>query len=83
MYTLNANDAKTNFGKMLLKVQSEPIEIKKNGTSVAVVLSIEEYKRMEALKLELVKSRFSNIEESEVAYGTAFFDEIDNDDIQK
>ncbi|UAL43200.1 type II toxin-antitoxin system Phd/YefM family antitoxin [Shewanella inventionis] len=37
MLTLNANEAKTNFGKMLLKVQSEPIEIKKNGNPVAVI----------------------------------------------
>lgn len=79
MYTLNANDAKTNFGKMLLKVQSEPVEIKKNGTSVAVLLSTDEYKRIEALKIELVKSRFNNVEESELAYATAFFDSLDSE----
>lgn len=79
MYTLNVNDAKTNFGEMLLKVQSEPVEIKKNGTSVAVFLSTDEYKRIEALKIELVKSRFKNVEESELAYATAFFDSLDSE----
>lgn len=78
MFTLNANEAKTNFGKMLLKVQSEPVEIKKNGTAVAVVLSTAEYERMEALKMELVKSRFENIDEGDLQEGDSFLDELDS-----
>lgn len=78
MFTLNANEAKTNFGQMLLKVQSEPIEIKKNGSPVAVVLSSEEYSRIEELKMELVKSRFENIDENDLMDGNAFLDELDS-----
>lgn len=78
MFTLNANEAKTNFGRMLLKVQSEPVEIRKNGTAVAVVLSTEEYSCMEALKMELVKSRFENIAETELQNGDTFLDELDS-----
>lgn len=78
MFTLNANEAKTNFGKMLLKVQSEPVEIKKNGTAVAVVLSTAEYERMETLKMELVKSRFENIDEDDLQEGNRFLDELDS-----
>lgn len=78
MFTLNANEAKTNFGKMLLKVQSEPVEIKKNGTAVAVVLSTAEYERMETLKMELVKSRFENIDEDDLQEGNSFLDELDS-----
>lgn len=77
MYTLNANEAKTNFGKMLLKVQSEPIEIKKNGNSVAVIVSSDEYKRFEALKMNLVRSRFENINEDDLVHGNDFLDELD------
>ena len=43
MLSLTANEAKTKFGNMLINVQSEPIEILKNGTSVAVVISSKEY----------------------------------------
>ncbi|GGB78226.1 type II toxin-antitoxin system Phd/YefM family antitoxin [Shewanella inventionis] len=78
MLTLNANEAKTNFGKMLLKVQSEPIEIKKNGNPVAVIVSCEEYNRFEELKMELVRSRFENIDEDDLMDGNDFLDELDS-----
>ena len=78
MFTLNANEAKTNFGQMLLKVQSEPIEIEKNGNPVVVVLSSEEYSRIEELKMELVKSRFESIDENDLMDGNAFLDELDS-----
>jgi prevent-host-death family protein len=78
MYTLSANEAKTHFGKMLLKAQSEPVEIKKNGTSVAVVLSNEEYQRIEELKMALVKARFDNIDENDLMDGNAFFEQLDS-----
>ena len=77
MFTLTANEAKTNFGKMLLKAQSEPVEINKNGSSVAVVVSIEEYNQMEALKMELIRSRFENINEEDLVDGETFFNELD------
>ncbi len=35
MKTLTANDAKTQFGDLLLKVQRAPIQINKNGKAVA------------------------------------------------
>lgn len=78
MFTLNANEAKTHFGKMLLKVQSEPVDIKKNGTSVAVILSRDEYNRIEELKMALVKSRFENIDENDLMDGNTFLDELDS-----
>ena len=78
MFTLNVNEAKTNFGKMLLKVQSEPIQIKKNGTPVAVIVSSEEYNRFEELKMELVRSRFENIDENDLVDGNDFLDELDS-----
>ena len=77
MLSLNANEAKTKFGTMILKAQSEPIEIVKNGSPVAVVLSCDEYNKVEKLKMELVRSRFENIDENDLVDGATFLDELD------
>jgi len=78
MLSLNANEAKTKFGNMLMNAQSEPVMIIKNGTPVAVVISSKEYSKIEELKMELVKSRFSNIDEDDLVDGETFFDELDS-----
>jgi len=43
MKTINATEAKREFGDMLLKVQSAPVSINKNGKLIAVLVSAEEY----------------------------------------
>jgi PHD/YefM family antitoxin component YafN of YafNO toxin-antitoxin module len=78
MRTLNANEAKTKFGTMLINIQSEPVEILKNGTSVAVVMSSKDYQVMEKLKMELVKLRFANIDEDDLVDGDTFFEELES-----
>ena len=78
MLSLTANEAKTKFGKMLINVQSEPIQIIKSGTPVAVVISSKEYSRLDELKMELVKSRFDNIDENDLMDGETFFNELDS-----
>jgi prevent-host-death family protein len=62
MQSLTANTAKTKFGDLLMKVQREPVQISKNGSPVAVIMSCEEYEQLEALKMMLVKSRFEQAE---------------------
>ena len=57
MDTLSANEAKTQFGDLLLKAQRAPIQINKNGKPVAVVISMDEYESIEALKLRLLQLR--------------------------
>ena len=81
MQSLTANEAKTKFGTMLINVQNEPIEILKNGTPVAVVLSLREYQRLEELKMELVKARFTDSDESDLVDGESFFNELDADQV--
>ncbi|MFH1741574.1 MAG: type II toxin-antitoxin system Phd/YefM family antitoxin [bacterium] len=49
MKTVGATEAKNGFGRMLDAVQREPVTIQKKGRPVAVVLSHEEYGRLEAL----------------------------------
>ena len=55
MEKLTANEAKTHFGQLLMKAQSEPVQIDKNGKPVAVVVSIEDYQATEELKLQMLK----------------------------
>ena len=81
MDTLSANEAKTHFGDMLLKVQRAPIQINRNGKPVAVVISAEDYQNIETLKLRLLQSRArqANMDAAEgnLQDGETFFDELD------
>ncbi len=82
MNTLSANEAKTHFGNLLLKVQSEPIQINKNGKPVAVVISAEEYEIIEVLKLHQLQARAAqckaDIESGNLADGESFFKELES-----
>ncbi|EOI3467220.1 type II toxin-antitoxin system Phd/YefM family antitoxin [Cronobacter turicensis] len=57
MQTLTANEAKTQFGNLLLMVQREPVQINRNGKPVAVVISAQEYAEIDALKRQLLKAK--------------------------
>lgn len=80
MHTLTANEAKTQFGDMLLKAQREPVQINRNGKPVAVVVSIEDYEQMEAMKLQLLKAKIqraqNDIHLGNIVDGDTFFDEL-------
>ena len=56
MNVLNASDAKREFGEMLLKVQSSPIGINRNGKPVAVVVSVAEYEHLESCRDACLKA---------------------------
>ncbi|MGF1756425.1 type II toxin-antitoxin system Phd/YefM family antitoxin [Photobacterium sagamiensis] len=83
MQSLTANTAKTKFGDLLMKVQREPVQICKNGSPVAVVMSCEEYAQLEALKLQFVKMRFAaaekDIAENNLVDGETFFNQLEQD----
>ncbi len=82
MDSLSANEAKTHFGDMLLKAQRAPVQIKKNGKPVVVVVSAEEYENIEALKLLFLQSRAmqanTDIAEGNLLDGESFFSELDS-----
>lgn len=82
MLALSANDAKTQFGDMLMKVQRAPIQINKNGKPVAVVISIDEYQSMETLKLRLLQTRaqgvVQDINNGDTVDGEQFFTELES-----
>ena len=51
-----ASEAKREFGEVLLKAQSAPVGINKNGKPVAVVLSASDYEQLEELRQERLLS---------------------------
>lgn len=56
MQSMPAQQAKNQFGELLMKAQREPVEISKHGKRVAVVISPEEYDHYAQLKLQSLKS---------------------------
>lgn len=48
--TMNATEAKNKFGELLDFAKTRPMKIEKNGRPVAVVISAEEYERLEAME---------------------------------
>lgn len=80
MKTISANEAKTNFGHLLMQVQSAPMQIHRNGKPVAVVISNEEYELIEAMKMEQfeakIKRGLADAAAGRVHDGETFFDEL-------
>jgi len=82
MESLSANEAKTHFGDLLLKVQREPVQINRNGKAVAVVLSVDDYVSLEKLKMDVLKNRVEQAREAiitgHITDGDHFFDDLLN-----
>jgi antitoxin Phd len=55
--TMTCSEVKKNFEAVLIQAQDEPIEIQKNGKSIAVLMSYDSYKKLEKMKLELFELR--------------------------
>ena len=60
MHTLTANDAKRNFGELLLSAQREPVKISKNSKDTVVVMSIKDFEELEAMKADYLKYCFES-----------------------
>ena len=77
MKSLSANEAKTQFGNLLLNAQREPVQINKNGKPVAVMMSIEDYKHIESLKLSLLQDKAKKAkQDNNIIDGSTFFQEL-------
>ena len=57
MNTINATQAKQNFGHCLDNIAKEPLFIERSGRAVAVMLSVEEYNQLIALENEMLAAR--------------------------
>lgn len=60
MNTLTANDAKRNFGELLLSAQREPVKISKNSKDAVVVMSMRDYEELELMKADYLKLCFES-----------------------
>lgn len=80
METLNVSDAKREFGDLLMKAQREPVGINKNGKPIAVLVSAVEYREIELMKENYLKSAIkeglADLEAGNVQPGKDVFDEL-------
>jgi len=80
MKTLNAGDAKREFGEMPIKAQHGPVGINRNGTPVAMVISASEYSRLEALKeshlRQSIEEGIAGLQAGKVSDGKSVTDKV-------
>ncbi|MDF7648151.1 type II toxin-antitoxin system prevent-host-death family antitoxin [Pantoea sp. Acro-805] len=80
MYLLSANEAKTQFGDMLLKAQREPVQISRNGKPVAVVISAEEFQAIELMKQQFLQEKIvrarEDVANGRLTDGETFFNQL-------
>jgi len=80
MNTLTANDAKRNFGELLLSAQREPVKISKNNKDAVVVMSIKDYEELEAMKADYIKYCFesaqNDLEQDNLVDGKTFLSSL-------
>lgn len=83
MKTIPSTEAKTNFGMLLDTAQREPVRVSKQGRSVAVMMSMQEYKEYEELKFERLRQDIQlgldAIERGDLIDGEQVFDEIEKE----
>lgn len=80
MQTLTANDAKRNFGELLLSAQRAPVKISKNSKDAVVVMSIQDFEALEAMKVNYLKQCFDcaekDLDSHQVVDGLNFLDNL-------
>ncbi|MCW5698452.1 MAG: type II toxin-antitoxin system Phd/YefM family antitoxin [Rhodospirillales bacterium] len=80
MHTMAALEAKNRFGELLDTAQREPVTIEKHGRPVAVMLSAQDYRELEALKLAALRAEIrkglDDIEAGRTVDGDAAFQAV-------
>lgn len=80
---ISATEAKREFGELILKAQSEPVRILRNGKHVAAVLSDKEFQQYEAFKRQQLKQALEagmdDLKADRVAEGQGVFSAIRKD----
>ena len=79
MEILTANEAKTNFGELLLKTQRAPVQITRSGKPVAVVMSSMDYNIIEEFKMRYLKEELARSLADEATGKIEDFDSFFND----
>ncbi len=77
---LAATEAKREFGDLILKAQTEPVRILRNGKPVVAVISNDEYVQYEAFKTQQLKVAISegvkDLKQGKIHGGETVFDEL-------
>jgi len=77
---LAATEAKREFGNLILKAQSEPVRVLRNGKPVVAVISNEDYELFETLKANQLKKALSDgmndLAEGKIQDSESVFDEL-------
>ncbi|MED5239789.1 MAG: type II toxin-antitoxin system prevent-host-death family antitoxin [Pseudomonadota bacterium] len=80
---ISATEAKREFGELILKAQSEPVRILRNGKHVAAVLSDKEFQAYQAFKRQQLKQALEvgmdDLHAERVADGEGIYSAIRND----
>ena len=80
METLTAQEARIRFGDLLLKSQKSPVQITRSGKPVSVLVSFDDYEKLEELKMRYLKEKLArskdDINNGRVVEGDAFFDNL-------
>jgi len=78
--TLTAHEARVRFGDLLLKSQKGPVQITRSGKPVSVLISFDDYEKIEEFKMSYLKEKLARSKEDMakgwVVDGAAFFDEL-------
>ena len=78
--TLTAQEARVKFGELLLKSQKGPVQITRSGQPVSVMVSFDDYEKLEELKMCYLKEKLArskeDIDKGRVVDGDAFFDNL-------
>ena len=80
METVNASDAKREFGEVLLKAQKGPVRINKNGKPVAVMVSAETFDELQAAQRaalqQAIDDGMADIKAGNIVEGDAVFSRL-------
>ena len=80
MESLNASDAKREFGELLIKAQRGPVGINKNGKPVAVMISAIEYAQIEVVRERMLKEALqegiNDLNAGRVVEGESLFQQL-------
>ena len=78
--TLTAQEARVRFGDLLLKSQKGPVQITRSGKPISVMMSADDYKSLETLKMSHLKEKLAraqdDIDHGRTVDGPAFFDDL-------
>ena len=73
METLNASDARREFGEVLLKAQKGPAGINRNGKPVAVMVSAETSDDLQAVQRAALQQAIADIKAGNIVDGDEVF----------